>query len=207
MKTLSLPHLFGRALVALSFLLVSDSVTSEKLLAQEPTTAKSGFPPKVEEAIKTFQTAYLSLLAEAKHKSHLEQAEQLLAETNDNTHWTNYSAATKLLRDHREKAAVPLLLQYMLVHTQRSSRHVMIPEYIRTVEILSGRKFAVENLQTPDLAESMAPQILQWWIENEKTLAVEPDAMAEVELAVYVDNLLSEARSLGEFTRDRKSVV
>ena len=42
MKTLSLPHLFGRALVALSFLLVSDSVTSEKLLAQEPKTAKSG---------------------------------------------------------------------------------------------------------------------------------------------------------------------
>lgn len=203
MKTLSLPHLFGWALVALSFLLVCDSVTSEKLLAQEPKTAKSGFPPKVEEAIKTFQTAYLSLLAEAKHKSQLEQAEQLLAETNDNTHWTNYSAATKLLRDHREKAAVPLLLQYMLVHTQRSSRHVMIPEYIRTVEILSGRKFAVENLQAPDLAESMAPQILKWWIENEKTLAVEPDAMAEVELAVYVDNLLSEARSLGEFTRSR----
>lgn len=204
MKSLSLPHYFGLALVALSFLVTTTSMTSRSLLAQEPKTADSVRASKVEEAIKTFQTEYLSLLAKAKHKSQLEQAEQLLAETNDNTHWTNYSAATKLLRDHRDKAAVPLLLQYMLVHTQRSSRHVMIPEYIRTIEILSGRKLVVENLQSTDLAEDMAPQILKWWSENEPTLAVDPSEMGEAELAVYVDNLLAEARSLGEFTRSRQ---
>lgn len=43
------------------------------------------------------------------------KAARLLAETNNSDRWTNYSAATKILRQTRSKAGIPLLLAYMVM--------------------------------------------------------------------------------------------
>ena len=61
------------------------------------------------------------LLEDDPQAQEVRKAARLLAETNNSDHWTNYSAATKILRQTRSKAGIPLLLAYMVRHSELSS--------------------------------------------------------------------------------------
>jgi|JI9StandDraft_1071089.scaffolds.fasta_scaffold10199_5 hypothetical protein len=188
---------------ATSVALTGLAFSCPKASAQEQVSDAAKENPNPKDVINKLKLAYTQLLQSSKHRAQVEQAAQLLAETNDNTHWTNYSVAAKLLQEHRDKAAIPLLLQYIVIHTERSSRHVMIPEYAKTIEFLTGRECNLGRAQAAYPVERLAPLVLQWWMDNEATLSVEPETMDDKELAAYVKTLLSEARSQGEFTRTR----
>src|SRR5262245_48278101 len=70
------------------------------------------------------------------HASEVREAVHLLAETNSSSRWTNYSSATKILRETRSKAGIPLLLAYMVRHTDVGNGHIMLPAYAETLTIL-----------------------------------------------------------------------
>lgn len=160
-------------------------------------------PDSVQELLSQLETDYKELLGLTQHKLKLEEASKLLAETNDNSTWTNYSSACKILREYRAKAAVPLLLKYMIVHTERSSRHVMIPEYVSTLEQLTGLTLELKYRSGPEERDVLAEQIDSWWSENKAKIQVDPQEMDDQAFAKYVRNLLDEIRALGEFTRTR----
>lgn len=157
----------------------------------------------VQELLSQLEADYKELLVLTQHKLKLEEASKLLAETNDNSTWTNYSSACKILREYRAKAAVPLLLKYMIVHTERSSRHVMIPEYANTLEQLTGLTLEFKYRSGPEEKDILAEQIAPWWSENKAKIQVDPQEMDDRAFAKYVRNLLDEIRGLGEFTRAR----
>jgi hypothetical protein len=95
------------------------------------------------------------------------EAARLLAETNDSDRWTNYSAATKILRETRPKAGIPLLLAYMVRHVERSSSHVSVPEYAQTLTLLTGKEIAnpyqyVADRQTP-VRRAVEKLVAEWW--------------------------------------------
>jgi hypothetical protein len=156
-----------------------------------------------EDLLRQLDEAYLQSLESSSIESEVRKAEALLLETNDNTKWTNFKEACKLLREHRDKAAVPLLLKYILVHTERSSRHVMIPEYLRTVEQLTGKPLPIKYQDGPELRTRLTAQIEMWWKENKGSFTVDLQEMDDKALGVYIRNRLLEIRELGEFTRSR----
>ncbi|MFO0941219.1 MAG: HEAT repeat domain-containing protein [Pirellulales bacterium] len=185
----------------LFFLLVfSELRAQEKSI--ESIKASASKASLVQELLTQLDKDYQSLRQSSPHKLKLEQAEKLLAETNDNTTWTNFSIACKILREHRAKAAVPLLLKYMIVHTDRSSRHVIIPEYIKTLEQLTGKTLVINNPGT-EKKDALAEQISQWWRENEAQIQVDPQEMDDHAFVKYANNLLNEIKGVGEFTRTR----
>jgi hypothetical protein len=102
---------------------------------QSPTTHASSLirtkpvTPVKDELLHGLEVDFLNLLRTESNPRPFLQAEQLLAETNDNSHWTNYSQAVKILLAERSKTGIPLLLRYMVIHAERSARHVMIPAY------------------------------------------------------------------------------
>ena len=75
--------------------------------------------PREDALLYRLEADYLALLKKAANPQALLEAEELLATTNDNSRWTNYSAASRLLRKHREPAAIPLLLTYIVLHAER----------------------------------------------------------------------------------------
>lgn len=189
------------------FLLLIGTLLQSDLCAQStidaPATEKAPVLESVNALLQQLDEDYKKLLEISNHKVEITNAEKLLAETNDNTTWTNYSEAIRLLRDYRDKAAVPLLLRYILIHTERSSRHVMIPEYVKTLEVLTGKPLTIKYQEGAELRVSLANQIGPWWKENKDQITVDPEGMDDKSLALFVNNLLSEIRGLGEFTRSR----
>ncbi|HEX5103830.1 MAG TPA: hypothetical protein VFV87_08475, partial [Pirellulaceae bacterium] len=86
--------------------------------------------------------SYAKLLEDEPSAAEVQRAARLLAETNQRDRWTNYSAATKILRQTRPQAGIPLLLAYMVRHAELSTGHVVIPEYAETLAVLTGKEVA-----------------------------------------------------------------
>ncbi|PHR96632.1 MAG: hypothetical protein COA78_28595 [Blastopirellula sp.] len=159
--------------------------------------------PVQDEVLHGLEKDFVELLQESKHAQALLEAEELLEATNDNTHWTNYKAATKILREHRDIAAIPLLLRYIAVHAERSSAHVMIPEYAKTISIISGHKIESPYKGGPNLEGRMHNAVQElvthWWSKQRDTLIVDPDKMSDDQLRTIVDTHLNQIKQGGYF--------
>src|SRR5207302_389844 len=128
-----------------------------------------------------------------------------LAETNQNSRWLSFFNATALMRKHRSTAAVPLLLKYMVEHASFGSSHVVIPEYVNTLRVLTGEKIADPRQNGSDRQKSMHDAVAKlyetWWQPNKKTLTADLGKMPAERLKVVVDELLRHAEK--EFDRHR----
>lgn len=157
-----------------------------------------------DELLHLLEKEYLELLKKSPNATQLLKAEALLHQTNNNTHWTNYSAATKILKANRDKAAIPLLLRYIVIHSKRSARHVMIPEYRKTITYLTGEPMKELYRSGPNTEERMREKVLDlvnnWWLKKKDELVVSPKKMSTDQLRVVVDRLVQRVTRDGDFS-------
>jgi hypothetical protein len=108
-----------------------------------------------------------------------------------------------LLKKDRDKAAIPLLLRYIVLHADRSSSHIYIPAYAATISYISGHKIESPYEAGPDLPQRMRVKVKaivdNWWSKNKDTLTTEPAEMSEDELNVLIDGLLKQVRDTDRF--------
>ena len=195
--------------VSAVLLLIFAVLLVEQSLAAPPTKKGAAKSP-VEERAAKMQTApsdtllyrleedYVKLLAISSKADRILEAEQLLQATNDSTTWTNYSLATKLLLNHRDNAAIPLLFRYMVIHSKRSAANAMLPEYVATLKLLTGCDFdpyfndlVVSTLELDATVRAKVEQVLaKWWMPNERELDVSLSRWSESQLANIVDHLI-----------------
>ncbi|EMI15634.1 hypothetical protein RMSM_07460 [Rhodopirellula maiorica SM1] len=154
-----------------------------------------------DELLYRLESDFVRLLKTARHPDRLLEAESLLAETNDNTHWTNYSKATSIIRLAPDKAAIPLLLRYMVLHTKRSSRHIMVPEYEKTLMLISGKVFNPKP-DSRDYSEAAVRLRVQAFVDRywADEAWKETKETTEDDLRVIAKTLLEESRRNGDFS-------
>lgn len=125
------------------------------------------------------------------------EAARYLAETNNNSRWTNYSAATKILRETRSKAGIPLLLAYMVRHVERSSSHVYIPAYVQTLTILTGKDIADPyqsgaDRKTPVL-RAVEKLVSEWWDPQQDKITTDMNEWSAEQLQVLAARFVKRA--------------
>src|SRR5687768_6196808 len=86
-----------------------------------------------EKLLAKLDSDFERLVAKESQAAEVRKAAELLRTTNSSDRWTNYSAATKILRQTRAKAGIPLLLAYMVRHTGFGSSDISVPEYAETL--------------------------------------------------------------------------
>jgi len=144
--------------------------------------------------LRELQNDYENLAKKSPHQDKLRQAERLLRELDDQSKWSNYSAAVKILRQYRDRAAIPLLLRYSVLHAERSSAHIIVPEYHRTIVEISGHAIAKLYNTGPDRVESTRQAVDKvtesWWREFRDTLPVSAKTMDQSQLEIVAEQLL-----------------
>ncbi len=191
-------------------LLAAGLTVPEGVRGEDPTSAdkvkerQKLRTPVEDELLHELEQDFVDLLKKSAHADQLLAAEELLIATNDSSHWTNYSAATRILRRDRDLAAIPLLLRYIVLHSKRSSCHVMIPEYRKTIAAISGHELPRLYEAGPDLEARMRSKVLDimddWWRKAKTELVTDPAQMSPGQLQVLVANMLKEVRYNGDFT-------
>ena len=125
------------------------------------------------------------------------EAAQLLAETNNNSRWTNYSAATKILRETRSKAGIPLLLAYLVRHAERSSSHIYIPAYVETLTVLTGKDIADPYQSGPDrkapVTRAVEKLVSEWWEPEQDKISTDMNDWSAEQVQVLAARLVKRA--------------
>ena len=137
---------------------------------------------------------YAAWLESDAHPGPIRDAAKLLEETNQNSHWTNYRPATELLRQHRSKAAIPLLMKYMVLHAGFGSSHVIIPTYVQTLRILTGNAIDFTPAEGKDrqaeTVDAVIDLYVKWWKPIQTTLTVDPEKMTDEQVKNVATELL-----------------
>lgn len=122
------------------------------------------------------------------------EAARLLAATNNSDRWTNYSKATAILRRTRSKAGIPLLLAYMVRHSERSSSHIYIPAYAETLSALTGKDIASPYKSGPDrgaaVRQAVEKLVREWWQPERDKLTTDTTEWSEEKLQVAAARLI-----------------
>jgi hypothetical protein len=125
------------------------------------------------------------------------EAARLLAETNNNSRWTNYSAATKILRETRSKAGIPLLLAYLVRHAERSSSHIYIPAYVETLTVLTGKDIADPYQSGPDrktpVLRAVEKLVNEWWEPAQEKITTDMSDWSAEQVQVLAARLVKRA--------------
>lgn len=160
--------------------------------------------PRKDKLVYGLEQDFVELLKTAENPQALLKAERLLETTNNNSRWTNYMAATRLLREHREKAAIPLLLRYIVLHTEPRSSLGSVSEYAKTISVVSGHRLEDPYESGPKLGERMRAKVEQivakWWSKQKHKLQTKVGKLSTDQLRVIVDLLLKEIRKNGRFS-------
>ena len=134
----------------------------------------------------------------------VEQAAKLLAETNNR--WTHYAKATALIRKHRPKAAVPLLMVYMIKHTTGPNPHIIIPAYADTLVILTGVDFSVGRSTRPDeIGRKVGKLLADWWLPGREKISTSHADMTPAQLGRVVDVLLARSARCVNYGHDHSA--
>jgi hypothetical protein len=141
------------------------------------------------------------LLEDDPRAAEVRKAIDLLAATDSGSHWTNYSAATRILRDTRSKAGVPLLLAYAVRHSEFSTSHVVVPEYVVTLRVLTGAEIdnpyqSGADRKTP-VVEAVDKLVRLWWEPGGKNVTTSIADWSPKQIEALAHQLLaSEARAM-----------
>ncbi len=136
---------------------------------------------------------YADLLDREPHPEPIREAAGLLAGTNRNSRWADYFKAVELLRQHRSKAAIPLLMKYMVEHATFGGGNAAA--YADAIGILAGERVDPPPAQGKDRQAAADRAVLKlyvdWWKPNRRTLTVDLREMGEDRLKVVVADLLA----------------
>jgi hypothetical protein len=179
------------ALTALALsLLFSAAARADDAGAKAPPTDQASLLDRLD-------NDYHNLLAVDDHPEPIREAATLLEQTNQNNRWTNYAKAVEILRQHRSKAAVPLLMRYMVEHAAFGSSHVIIPAYVDTIRILTGEKIDYPEYQGRDRTGLMVDAVISmytgWWQPNKDKLTVDLGKMGDEQLKNVATELLRQS--------------
>jgi hypothetical protein len=152
--------------------------------------------------LKQLDADFEALLKTEKEAQKLREAAQLLATTDGGSHWTNYSRATALLRGTRARASIPLLLKYLVKHTElRGTYHVIIPHYCDLFETLTGK--AVGNLYADTAGDgkkiraAVERLVNDWWKPGKDRITTDIGRMTEEQVQLVTERLISWAGKSG----------
>jgi hypothetical protein len=144
--------------------------------------------------LRCLDSDYQFLLKTERDAQSIRNAAQLLEQTNQNSHWNDFFKANELLRQHRAKAAVPLLMMYMVKHAAFGSSHISIPQYVQTLRVLTGEKIADPPAAGRDRQQSMDDFVInlyvQWWKPIRATLTTDLARMSDEQISCVADELL-----------------
>ncbi|HEX5270255.1 MAG TPA: HEAT repeat domain-containing protein [Gemmataceae bacterium] len=147
--------------------------------------------------IKALDDDFQELLKKEKDPQPLRDAARLLAANNASDRWLNYSNATELLRKHRSRAAVPLLLRYMVEHAGLSTGPGVVAEYVDTLAILTGKDLANPYRYVPDrkapVNEAVAKLVKEWWGPGKDKINTDLGKMSPEQLRVVADRVARRA--------------
>jgi hypothetical protein len=151
---------------------------------------------QVDEAfLRKLEAEYQELLRVEKNPQPIREAAALLAKTNQSDNWTAYMGATHLLRRHRSKAAIPLLMQYMIRHAEFGGGNGNVAEYVDTLAVLTGENIVNPYRYVADrvspVQEGVEKLHRTWWTPNKNKITVEPEKMTASQREIVADKLLS----------------
>jgi WD40 repeat protein/HEAT repeat protein len=151
-------------------------------------------PPPGDKLLVGLHADFESLLVKEKNPAALRAANKLLNQTNRSDRWTYYFEALALLRKERPRAGIPLLLRYMVEHTEQGSP----AEYANTLSILTG-----EDRFTPpggwtgpgaDRREHVQKVVDTWWRPNKDRITTDFGRMSDRQIQVVFSRLVKSAR-------------
>jgi hypothetical protein len=156
--------------------------------------------------LKQLDEDFETILKAEKDPQPFRKAARLLEQTNQSDRWTEYHEALTLLRQNRSKAAFPLLMKYMVLHSGFSTGHVVIPAYADTLTILSGKDIPspyryVADRRTP-VREAVEDLVKTWWTPNKEKLSADMGKMSREQVQVVVHRLLDQVEG-GRRSRER----
>jgi HEAT repeat protein len=144
--------------------------------------------------VTRLEADFQQLLLKDKNPQPLRDAARLLEQTNESDRWTNYLAALTTLRRVRSRAAVPLLLKYMIVH---ASYNRNANEYVDALTLLTGEDIAarlgIDGNRGNVTAEATAKLAESWWWADKEKVTTDPGKMSRPQLELVVDRLLKQA--------------
>ncbi|HBI43368.1 MAG TPA: hypothetical protein DDY78_11010 [Planctomycetales bacterium] len=139
------------------------------------------------------------LLKKEKDPQPLREAARLLERTNNSDRWTAYMEAVAILRRTRAKAAIPLLLKYMVLHAANGNGGMNIQAYADTLTILTGKDVDSPYQNVADRKTSMRAGVQKlidgWWEPNKEKISTDLEAMSKEQVQVVVHRLIRQARS------------
>ncbi len=157
--------------------------------------------PPADPLVAALDKEFRAMLEEDSNAAALRKAESLLEQTNQNSRWTNYMTAAKLLRKTRSKAAVPLLLKYMIPHSKFGSTG-SVDTYAETILLLTGQDigdpFAAAKSTTdrPAAVRAAVEKLWRdWWLPNKDKLTTDFAKWPRADLERYVDRMLKKSHS------------
>jgi hypothetical protein len=172
--------------------------TEDKLLQQldadfEATVAKDPNQRQVREAAGLLEG--LSPTSDAVDKPHRGKP------------WTDALRAVAILRQARSKAAVPLLLKYMVLHADVGNAHILLAEYADVLAILTGRDVENPNRsggrdRKAAVRGAVAALVENWWTPNQGKITTDLDQMTGQQRELVVDRLLRKAAH-ADYLEDR----
>ncbi len=138
-----------------------------------------------------------TLAAADPNRQQVREAARLLEETVQSGHQWQYRDALKILRQTRPKAAIPLLMEYMIRHSGRGTPQFAIQEYVDTLSLLTGKDVAAPDRHVRDRQAAVRDGVQEladkWWTPHQAEITTNLDKMTPEQLEVVVDRLLKKA--------------
>ena len=124
----------------------------------------------------------------------LREAAKLLDQTNQNSRWTSYMDGLAIIRRTRSKAAVPLLLKYMVLHAGYGSAPGMEQAYADALTILTGKDFDSLNQHAKDEVQNLYDE---WWQPNKNKIVTDLALMSKEQVQVVAHRMLRQGERRG----------
>lgn len=151
------------------------------------------------------------LVKEEKNPLPLRQAAKLLEQSTGDARWTESKKAIQLLRKHRSKAAVPLLLKGMIKLADERIGRMIVPMYADTLTVLTGvdiaSSFKDRTQNIAQIRQRIHKLIKEWWIVGQDKVATNLESFSSEQLQVVVTHLLEVERRHSRHLRDREMDV
>lgn len=155
-----------------------------------------------DELLSSLEKDFVDLAEKSKFRDKLLEAERHLEGTSNRSIW-DYRNGLKLVLENRDIASVPLLLRYMVVHTNVGNTHISIPQYRETLTKLTGREFAPFYVSGPNfktqIRESVRKVYNDWWIKQRDSITIDTNDMPKSKLGVIADYMIRNVKKNGDF--------
>ena len=193
-RTVGIEWLVGAALF-LGFLFAASVAAVAQPAPPVPPAAPGNAPQPNDRKslIQCLDNDFNDLLKAEANPQPLRDVQRLMAQTDQKSHW-NYIEAAALIRRQRSKAAIPLLLKYMVERAGDGDGGRIIAAYSGALNLLVGQRIEIPECQGPDRQATMEKAVIKlyvdWWQPNKQTLTTDPAKMNDDRIKFVVSELL-----------------